>query len=129
MVVKSLKVNNFITLFNARTKQGELSQEQLITIIVDLIKPKRYISYDNKISLATATIEATAKCTPCAPNRKRQFLINVINAYTDLDVDLLGFDLLSQNMFLEPIISTFEYEYKICSEILQMCLEEGDDHV
>lgn len=100
-----------------------------MSIIQELIKPKRYISYDDKINLVMATIDSTAKCTPCAPNRKRQFLINMINAYTDLDVDIAGFDLLSQNMFLEPIISTFEYEYKICCEIMQVCLEEGDKHV
>lgn len=100
-----------------------------MAIINELIQPKNYLPYDDKIAIAVSTIKDSIGKTPCAANRKRLFLINLINAYTNLEVDIKGFDLLSQNMFLEPIISTFEYEYKICYDILQMCLEEGDGHV
>ena len=44
-----MKVSNFITLFNVKTKNGELSQKDLIDVIVELIKPKSYLSYDRKI--------------------------------------------------------------------------------
>lgn len=119
-----MKVNNFIALFNARTKNGTLSQEEIINIIVELIKPKSYLPYDDKIKLVMDTIESTKNCYPCLPNRNRMFIINLIGAYTNLEVNKVGFDVLSQNLFIEPILLSFENEYKICSSIMNMCLAE-----
>ena len=119
-----MKVNNFIALFNARTKNGKLSQDELMKCIVDLIKPKSYILYDDKIKIAMKTIEDTKNCVPCWPNRNRMFIINLINSYTSLEVGIPEFDILSQNMFIEAILSTFENEYKICSSIMNMCISE-----
>lgn len=97
-------------------------------IIVDLIKPKQYLSYDKKIDLALTTIEQSKEFKPVIPNRSRLFVVNLINVYTDLELTIEDFDVLSQNFLLEPILSSFEKEYNICSSILQMCLqEEGVD--
>ena len=54
-----MKVNNFITLFNTRTKSNHISQEDVARQIVDLIKPKSYIPYDDKIKLVMSTIKDT----------------------------------------------------------------------
>lgn len=77
-----------------------------------------------------STIEETKDCVPCLPNRNRLFIINLIKTYTNLEVTIQDFDTLSQNMFIEPILSTFEKEYKICSSIMNMCLAEiGGDQI
>lgn len=119
-----MKVNNFIALFNARTKNGKLSQNELVDCISDLIKPKSYIPYDEKIRLVMDTLESTNDCRPCLPNRNRMFIIKLINMYTNLEVHVSDFDILCQNLFIEPILLTFEREYKICSSIMNMCIAE-----
>ena len=119
-----MKVSNFITLFNVKTKNGELSQKDLIDVIVELIKPKSYLPYDKKIQLAVDTINDSEVNKPSAPYRNRLFIINLIRTYTDLEVTVQDFDVLSQNMLIVPILSTFENEYKICSSIMNMCLDE-----
>lgn len=119
-----MKVSNFITLFNVKTKNGELSQKDLIDVIVELIKPKSYLSYDRKIQLVVDTINDSEVNKPSAPYRNRLFIINLIRTYTDLEVTVQDFDVLSQNMLIVPILSTFENEYKICSSIMNMCLDE-----
>ena len=119
-----MKVSNFITLFNVKTKNGKLSQEDLIDIIVELIKPKSYLPYDEKIQLVVDTINDSEVNKPSAPYRNRLFIVNLIRVYTDLEVTVQDFDVLSQNMLIVPILSTFENEYKICSSIMNMCLEE-----
>lgn len=124
MEERQLKVNNFITLFNVRLKHTDASQDQVLSILTDLIKPKSYLPYDDKIALVMSTIDATKDAVPCLPNRNRLFIVNLIKTYTELDVSVSDFDTLSQNMFIEPILSTFENEYKICSSIMNMCLAE-----
>lgn len=119
-----MKVSNFITLFNVKTKNGKLSGEDLIGIIIDLIQPKSYLPYDDKITLVVDTINDSKKYSPIMPNRNRLFIVNLINAYTILDMSVADFDVLSENMLIVPILSTFENEYKICSSIMNMCLDE-----
>lgn len=122
-----MNVSNFISLFNVRTKSGKKTQEELMGIINDLIKPKQYLSYDRKIELAMTTIEQTKDMKPIIPNRSRLFVVNLINIYTNIEMTVSDFDVLSQNLLLEPILSSFQREYEICSSILQMCLQEEGD--
>lgn len=119
-----MKVNNFITLFNARTKSNHISPEDVAKQIVDLTKPKFYLPYEDKIKIVMNTIEDTKDMKPCWPYRNRLFIVNLIKAYTNLEMTISDFDILEQNMFTEPILSTFEREYKICSAIMNNCLAE-----
>ena len=122
-----MKVGNFIALFNIRTKKGGLSQDELMAIIIDLIKPKQYLAYDKKIEIVMATIKQAKDMKPLLPLRSRLFIVNLISVYTNLEMTIDDFDVLSQNLLLEPILASFQREYEICSSIMQMCLEEGDD--
>lgn len=119
-----MKVSNFITLFNVRTKNGKITSEDVLRQIIDLVKPKSYLPYDDKIKLVLNTIEETKGMKPCWPYRNRLFIINLINAYTKLEATVDDFDILSENLFIEPLLSTFEREYKICSSIMNNCLAE-----
>ena len=119
-----MKVNNFITLFNARTKLNHISPEDVAKQIIDLIKPKSYLPYDEKVKIVMSTIEETQDMKPCWPYRNRLFIINLIKAYTNLEMTIPDFDILDQNMFIEPIMSTFENEYKKCIAIMDNCIAE-----
>ena len=119
-----MKVNNFITLFNTRTKNGKIASDDALQCIVDLIKPKSYLPYDEKIKLVLESIEETKDLKPCWPYRNRLFIIKLLKAYTNLEVSIPDYDTLSQNLFIEPLLSTFEREYKICSAIMNNCLAE-----
>lgn len=119
-----MKVNNFITLFNTRTKKGNITSDDALRQIIDLVKPKSYLPYEDKIKLVVETIEETKDLKPCWPYRNRLFIIKLLRAYTNLEVNISDYDLLSQNLFIEPLLSTFEREYKICSSIMNNCLAE-----
>ncbi len=106
-----------------KLKGKNLNQSEVLNIVVDLIKPVSYLSYEEKIKLAMETIQKTSSMSPVIPYRNRLFIINLINAYTNLEAKETDFDLLSQNMLLEIVLSTFEKEYKICSSIMSMCLD------
>lgn len=119
-----MKVNNFITLFNVRTKSNQISPEDVAEQIIDLIKPKSYIPYDDKIKLVLSTIENTKNMKPIWPYRNRLFIVNLIKAYTNLEMTIQDFDTLDENRFIEPILSTFQNEYKKCIAIMDNCVAE-----
>ena len=119
-----MKVNNFITLFNVRTKSNQISPEDVAEQIIDLIKPKSYIPYDDKIKLVLSTIEDTKDKFPCWPHRNRLFIVNLIKTYTNLEATIQDFDVLDENRFIEPILSTFQNEYKKCIAIMDNCVVE-----
>ena len=123
-----MKVNNFITLFNTRTKSNHITPEDAAKQIIDLVKPKSYIPYDDKIKLVLSTIEETKDMKPCWPYRNRLFIVNLIKAYTNLEMTIKDFDTLSENMFIEAILSTFEKEYKICISIMNNVLAEMEGY-
>lgn len=126
-----MKINNFLTLFNIRTKNKQLSEEELIQTIAELIGTKQYLPYDDKIKLAIVTINESPKDFPQAPYRNRLFIVNLIKVYTNLEMNITDFDILAENMLVTPILMTFLQEYKICSSIMNMCIAEigGNDYV
>ena len=105
-------------------KQNHISPEDVAKQIIDLIKPKSYLPYEDKIKLVLSTIEETKDMKPCWPYRNRLFMVNLIKAYTNLEVTEADFDTHDQNMFIEPIMATFENEYKKCIAIMDNCLAE-----
>ena len=117
-----MKPNAFIALFNARTKNIDIDPEVAKDIVAELIKPKGYIKYDDKISIALETIDESEKMTPVTPNRSRIFLMKLIGLYTNLEVDIEDYDILNQNLLITPILLSFEREYKECESVLKMCL-------
>lgn len=118
-----MKVNNFITIYNARTKYlTNIDAAKAMDIIIELIKPVPYISYDKKIELVEKTIEVSSDAKFKTAIRKRNFIVNLISAYTNLEMTTTDFDILSQSKLLDAVLLTFESEYKICNSIMEMCL-------
>ena len=119
-----MKVSQFITLYKVRLKNMEVTPDNVIKIIEDLIHPKTYVSFDNKCKLVENTIESVKELKYKTAMRYRQFIINLIAIYTDLEIDEKGFDELSETKLLDIILSTFESEYKICTGIMTMYLDD-----
>ena len=110
-----MKPDIFIAIFNTRIKNADKSQEKILNTVSDLIKPKKYISYDNKLKIVDLTLEQTADSKHPTADRYRQFICNLISAYTEINMDLKAFDLLSENKMIDIILSSFEDEYEFCT--------------
>lgn len=120
-----MKVNTLIALYNARTKDiYNITPEIMQQTIVDLIKPIGYITYDKKLQLIERVIKDNINVKYPTAERYRSFIIYLVNAYTNLELDKNGFDILVENKIMDIILSSFKSEYEICNALLQMCLDD-----
>ena len=120
-----MKVNAFVNVYNSRLKHvGKITPELVANIIKDLIKPISHISYDKKIDIANQVIHDNINAEYPTAMRYRSFIIYLIKAYTNLEIDNDGFDILMNNGLLDLILLTFESEYKMCNTIFQMCVDD-----
>ncbi len=119
-----MKVSQFITLYKVRTKNMDISPDNVIKVVEELVHPKNYISFDNKCKLVEETIKSVQNFQYKTARRYRQFVINLIAVYTDLEMDEKGFDELSETRLLDIVLSTFQSEYQICTGIMTMYLDD-----
>lgn len=119
-----MKPKNFIAIFNARAKNTDMSTNTLIGIAENILKPKKYIPYDKKIDLADITLQQINGTKHPTAERYRQFIINIISIYTELEMDSDAFDVFCENGLIDLILSTFENEYETCTSVLNMCLSD-----
>lgn len=120
-----MKANNFLILYNVRTKDNHnLTDEIILQTVTDLAKPKQYIAYDDKIKLVEKTIEGTFNEKYPSVIQSRKFIINLINEYTSIELDNDGYDLLCQSHLIDYVLLTFESDFKICQSLLKMCLQD-----
>lgn len=120
-----MKTSVFITSFNVRIKRIQFpSESDILSVISSLIKPIKYLPYDDKIKLVITTIEQTENEKYPTPMRYRNLIINLINTYTQLEISVEDFDILSFNNLLDPIIATFKSEYIICDSLMKMIVDD-----
>ena len=120
-----MKLNTFISLYNVRIKSiDNLNSNIIMEIVNDLVKPLSYLSFDDKIKIVKKTINDSKNEEFPTPYYYRNLIINLISAYTNIEMDANGFDTLSENKLIDVILNLFEPEYKICSSLLQMCLSD-----
>ena len=120
-----MKANTLITLYNARTKDmRNITPDIMQRVIVDLIKPIGYIPYDRKLQLIEQVIKDNVNVKYPTAGRYRSFIIYLVNAYTNLELDKNGFDVLVENKIMDIVLSSFKSEYEICNALLQMCLDD-----
>lgn len=120
-----MKANVFLTVYNTRMKHKNIiSKDDILREISDLIKPVQYIPYDDKLKIVDITIKNSLDSQFPTANLHRAFIINMISAYTNLEMDNSGFDVLSESKLIDYIISLFQSEFTICSSLLQMCLDD-----
>ncbi len=112
-----------ISLLNAKTR-GTKNVDEILEVIQDIIKPIEYLPYNDKVLLATTTIKQCSNMENKTAMIYRLFIINLIQAYTNLQLDVEDFDLLCKNKLLAPIISLFQSEYTVCDSVLKMCMND-----
>ena len=119
--------STFIKVYNARIKSTNKSAESQLNLIAEIIKPKPYLSFDDKLEIIDKTIEYVKQSKHPTANRYRYFVLNIIDAYTELEqLDKTAFDELSQLGLIDPILSTFEREYEFCTSLLNMCIRDQE---
>lgn len=119
-----MKPSSFLTLYNSRVKNDSLDRDKIISTITELIKPVDYIPYDDKVKLVSTTILQSKDSDYPTATLHRNFIINIISAYTILEMDKEGFDLLSKTKMIDLILSLFQSEFTICDSLLNMCLND-----
>ena len=118
-----MKVNPFISIYTSRIKHDG-SEKDAFDVLCDLIKPIDYISYDKKLEIIDNTIDQCKSSQHFTADIYRNFVVNLISAYTNLECKLKDFDLLSRSKLLDIVLSTFEDEYRKCTALMQMCLQD-----
>lgn len=117
--------STFVKVYNARIKTTNNSVESQLRLIADILKPKSYLSFDDKLEIVDKTLEQIKDSRHPTADRYRYFVLNVITAYTGLEqLDKAAFDELMQADLLDPILSTFESEYEFCTSVLNMCMRD-----
>ena len=121
-----MKVNAFITIYNTRVKHKseQVSSDDVMGIIIDLIKPKSFLPYDDILNIIDQTIIDSEKTDYPTPNRYRLFIVNLISSYTNLECKIKDFDVLKEAGLLDVVISTFESEYQFCNNLMKMCYQD-----
>lgn len=120
-----LKVNAFITVYNTRTKHvKDLTPDIVIKTITDLIHPLKYVPFEQKLKMIDKTIQDSMVDEYPTASRYVGLIMNMIALYTDLEVKRSDFDILCESKLLDIVLSTFDDEYKFCSYLMQMCLQD-----
>lgn len=120
---------SFVNQFNLRTKGKELSQEEQLKLISNLIHPKKYIGIMEKEKFVISILKETIKITPNgflinSFTKYLLFLTKIITLYTDLVVDIDGYDLLCNYDLLDKVLATFGKEYEVCLGIMNTYLDD-----
>lgn len=125
-----MEVVQFIMQYNAKIKGKELSEDEDLKLISNMIRPKKYINFSMKKSIAQNIIKKTIiqdenlniKYDGC--DKYLCTIITLINEYTDLNIDEKGYDQICANRLLNKIIATFGEEYEVIIGILNIYMEE-----
>lgn len=118
-----MKVNAFITVYMSKLKHSN-AENDAFDILYDLIKPIDYLPYDSKLEIIDQTIDQCKSAQHFTADIYRNFTMNLISTYTNIECKPKDFDLLSQAKLLDIVLSTFEEEYRKCTALLQMCLQD-----
>ncbi len=123
-----MKPNMFVSLFTAKTKNKiKPTSDEILNVITDIIKPVNYIKYDNKLKIIDKCFDDIKESKHPTADLQKAFVINMISAYTNIEMDNEGFDILSENSLLEIVLSTFKSEYETCSRLFQLCSLDRED--
>lgn len=125
-----MEVTQFVMQYKARVKNKELSQEEDIKLISDMLHTKKYIGISKKKSIVQNIIKSTVtqddyldiKYDGC--DKYLYTIITLINEYTDLNIDEKGYDQICSNELLNKVVATFGVEYEIIMGIMNEYMEQ-----
>ena len=119
-----------ISIYNQKTKnKPDLSDEERIKIIKDLIHPKKYMSFKRKQEvildvLKSVVIISDNKIFYNSCNKYISFINTILSVYTDLNIDETSYDILCSNNILNYTIGSLGSEYDICLGIMEMYMDD-----
>lgn len=125
-----MEVIQFIMQYNAKNKGKNLSEDEDLKLISSMIRPKEYLSFSKKKSIAKSIIKKTViqdenlNITYDGCDKYLYTIITLLNEYTDLNIDENGYDQICANRLLNKIIATFGDEYEVMIGMLNVYMEE-----
>lgn len=125
-----MEVIQFIMQYKAKTKGKELTKEEELALISNMIHPKSYIPISKKKEIVKDIIKQTViqddnlniKYDGC--DKYLITMMRFINEYTDLHVDEKGYDQICAERLLNKIIATFGEEYDVILGIMNVYMED-----
>lgn len=125
-----MEVTQFIMQYKAKTKNKEMHEDEVLRLISDMIRPKKYIKFSRKKQIAQNIIKNTVvqdenlNITYDGCDKYLHTVITLINEYTDLNIDEKGYDQICADRLLNKIIATFIEEYEVMIGILNIYMEQ-----
>lgn len=126
-----MKCAEFVNIYNLKTKnKAELTDEERINIISNLIHPKKYISIQNKQDLVLDILKRIIQITDDGKllynscEKYVLFITTLLSTYTDLSIDETSYDILCSNNLLNYTIASLGSEYDICLGIMEMYMDD-----
>ena len=124
-----MEVTQFIMQYKAKIKGKELSKEEDLKLISDMIRPMKYIGFSRKKQIAKNIIKNTVfqddnldiKYDGC--DKYLHTIITLINEYTDLNINEKGYDQICAERLLNKVIATFGEEYEVVIDILNIYMK------
>lgn len=130
-----IDVNTFIGIYNAKVKGSkDLSDDDKVEIVRSIIHTKKYISYEKKQNLIKEVINEVVYDSDddiihyLSAYKYYYFIMMLIDEYTDLSIDDRSFDLLSMSGVIDYVIASFQREYDICANLLEMYMQDLETH-
>lgn len=114
-----MKPNIFVKSYEALMKsKNNIEAKDVYELVSKLIKPKKYLTFDDKLKIIDITINQVKNSKHFTAEIYRNFTINLVSAYTNLECQPKDFDLLCETRLLDVILSIFEDEYQRCNALM-----------
>lgn len=131
-----MNAEQFVMIFiqKTKTKIKELKENEIISIVSNIIHPKKYIKIRDKQKIVEDIILKTVSQGEHLELYYNSFdkylltMITLINTYTDLNIDENGYDVLCGNGVLEYVLSSFSKEYEVFMGIMNLYMESLTNH-
>jgi hypothetical protein len=125
-----MECSQLVAIYNQKIKnKPDLSDEERIKIIKDLIHPKKYISFKKKQEIILDVLRnvvsiSNNKIFYNSCNKYISFINTILSIYTDLNIDETSYDILCSNNLLNYTIGSLASEYDICLGIMEMYMDD-----
>ncbi len=120
-----MKASNFVLLYNTRIKNfNNITNDKIQSVTNDLIKPIKYIPYDDKIKIIDSVLNGNYKTDYPTARIYKEFTSAIISAYTNLEMGKDGYDILCETGLLNYVLNSFKSECEVMTGLLNMCLKD-----
>jgi len=117
-------------IYNQKVKnKPDLSDEEKIKIIKDLIHPKKYITFKKKQEIILDVLYKVVKVSDGnilynSCDKYVSFINIMLSTYTDLNINETSYDILCSNDILNYTLGSLGSEYDICLGIMEMYIDD-----